>query len=827
MFKNYFKIALRTLVKNNIYSLVNIFGLALGMAACFFVFQYVHFESSYDRFNTDATNMYRVPISYSGSFSDVPTTAANHPAVGPAMKRDFPEVLDYVRIVNISLFMNASAMSYTPRAGAESRTFNEPNIFVADSSFFKVFSYRLLKGNQNNCLKDPKSIVISATTAHKYFGDNNPIDQILTLNGNFPLKVTGVFADVAENSHIKFDMLLSLEVMPREYLNNNWTWPEFYTYVLLAPRTDIKKLEAKFPAFIDKHLGAVMKQLNFRSYFHLQPITDIHLKSNYLKEAEANGSQQEINFLSIIGVFILLIAWVNYVNLSTAKSMERAKEVGIRKVSGAFKKQLILQFMLESFIINLLALIIACLLIAGTMPLFNQFIGKNIGAGFFTRGMGSEPSFWFIAAGIFLTGAILVGAYPAFILSSFKPVKVLKGLTIKSNSGISLRRVLVSIQFILSIMLIAATLIVFNQLNFMRDGNLGYKKDQILVIKSPAIFDSTIVNRYDYFRSEILRMPFVSNTALSSDIPGNMISQRNTVRRLEQDKQNNFTTYILEIDHNFINTYHIEMLAGKNFLQSDTVQIFPVYDEKANVKVMINEQVVKALGYKSAREAINREIIFGFGESNIRARITGVVKSYHQRSLKEQYDPILYYFPSSAGWKYVSLDMQTANLKNHLAMMEASYKKAFPGNQFEYFFQDDFFNQQYQTDQRLGNVFGLFAVLAIIVACLGLLGLSSFVIKTRTKEIGIRKVLGASVSGILILISKDFVKLVCFAAVIAIPLVYWAASEWLNNYAFHIRLTWFMFIIPPLALLLIALLTICLQSLKTALTNPVKSLRSE
>ena len=325
MFRNYFKIAWRNLTKNKIYSLVNIFGLALGMAACFFVFQYVHFESGYDRFNTHATNIYRVPISYSGSLSNVPTTAANHPAVGPAMKKDFPEVVDYVRMVNVSLFMNASAMSYTPQPVAESKTFNEPNIFLADSSFFKVFSYPLLKGDGNHCLTEPRTIVISATTARKYFGNNNPINQTLILNGDLPLKVTGVFADVPENSHIKFDMLISFETAGHEWGNDNWRWPEFYNYVLLAAGTDIKKLEAKFPAFIDKYLGAVMKELNFRSYFHLQPITDIHLKSNYLKEAEANGSEKEIYFLSIIGVFILLIAWDNYVNLSTAKSMERAK----------------------------------------------------------------------------------------------------------------------------------------------------------------------------------------------------------------------------------------------------------------------------------------------------------------------------------------------------------------------------------------------------------------------------------------------------------------------------------------------------------------------
>ncbi|MBX2923396.1 MAG: ABC transporter permease [Chitinophagaceae bacterium] len=823
MIKNYLLIAWRTLVKNKVYSLVNILGLAIGITACFFVFQYVHFEKSYDRFNTRAADIYRVPISYSGSLSNVPTTAANHPAVGPAMKKDFPEVVDYVRMVNTSLFVTAAAISYTPKNGAASRTFNEPNIFVTDESFFRVFSYPLLKGDRKQCLATPGSIVISASAARKYFGNDDPMGQTLALNAALQLKVTGVFADVPENSHIKFDMLMSFLADGFDWMNNNWGWPEFYTYVQLVPGTDAKKLEAKFPAFIEKYLGAKMKELNFRSYFHLQPLTDIHLKSNYLKEAEANGSEKEIYFLSIIGIFIMLIAWINYVNLSTAKSMERAREVGIRKVSGAFKKQLIIQFLIESTIINLLALAMAVILIFTASPLFNYIIGKKINDGFFTTGLGSQPSFWLLAFSIFIAGASLVGAYPAFVLSSFKPVKVLKGLIIKSNTGMSLRRVLVSFQFILSIVLIAATLIVFNQLNYMRNADLGYKKDQVLVIKSPAIVDSAIVSRYHFLKSEIKKMPFAENVSTTSDIPGGMIRYRNAVRRSDQDKQSNFTTYLMEIDDKFINTYHIEMLAGENFRASDSSRIFGVND----TKVLINEEIVKALGYASAEEAVNKEIVFNLRMDEIRCRVAGVVKNYHQRSLKEKYDPILYYYPSWTDWKYISVNIQTANLGSNLATIEAGYKNAFPGNAFEYFFQDDFFNRQYQTDQRLGNVFGLFAVLAIMVACLGLLGLSSFVIKVRTKEIGIRKVLGASVAAILLLISKDFVKLVFWAALIAIPVVYWAASEWLNNYAFHIALSWLMFVIPPFMLLLIALLTICLQSLKTALTNPVKSLRSE
>ena len=637
------------------------------------------------------------------------------------------------------------------------------------------------------------------------------------------MKVTGVFKDVPANSHIKFDMLISFATMGPKWGNDNWTWPEFYNYVMLAPGTDVKKLEAKFPAFIQRYLGAKMKELNFGNSFHLQPITEIHLTSNYLKEAEANGSEKEIYFLAVIGVFILFIAWINYINLSTAKYMERAKEVGLRKVVGAEKQQLVTQFLLESFIINFLAMLLALVIIVSLTPAFGHFIGKDISTGFFSSGLGSTPTFWITVVAIFMFGALLVGAYPAFILSSFMPAAVLKGLVIKSNTGISLRRVLVSFQFVLSIILIAATFIVFRQFNFMRNGNLGYKKDQVLIIKSPAIADSTIGNQYSYFKSEMAKTSSVLDAAVTSDIPGNMIRYRNSVRRADQDAQHNFTTYLMEIDENFVPTYKVELVAGKNFERTDISSMQP----NTNTKVLINEEIVRALGYKTAEEAVNQEIYFRIGQGDLKCKVLGVMKNFHQRSLKEKYDPILFYYPSYTDWKFISVNLKASDADRSIADVETLYKKAFPGNPFEYFFLDEFFNQQYQADRRLGNVFALFSILAIVVACMGLLGLSSFVIKLRTKEIGIRKVLGASVSGLLVLISKDFVKQVCIASVIAIPVIYLAAKNWLDNYAFHIDLGWSVFIIPPDLLLTITLITICAQSLKTALTNPVKSLRSE
>jgi putative ABC transport system permease protein len=836
MLKGYFKTAWRNMVRNKIYSIINILGLALGMAACFLIFQYVAFESSYDRFHANASNIYRVSLSYSGSFADNGTSVSNHPALGPAMKRDFPEVIDYVRMFNIAFWAKSNYLAYEEEGDKGVKTFYENNIYFVDSSFFNVFSFPLIRGDKNTCLKDPGSVVISESVAKKYFGDKDPLNKTLTDMGSFPKKVSGVFADPPENSHIKFDVLFPVAGFPAEknYLNEMWTWPEWYTYVLLAPGTDAKKLEAKFPAFIDKYLGDIHKELNFRSSFHLQPLTGIHLTSHFNKEAEINGSEKEVFFLSIIGVFILLIAWTNYINLSTAKSMERAKEVGIRKVSGAQKKQLIVQFLLESFIINVMALMVSIIMIIGVMPWFNRLVGKNISAGFFTQGIGSHPSFWLYILGTFLLGAILVGAYPAFILSSFKPVRVLKGLIIKSNMNLSLRRVLLFFQFFLSIMLIAATLVVFNQLNYMRTGDLGYKTNQTVVIRLPLIMDSTFQSKLEYFKHKVVRIPSVLNATYTSEVPGRAIAQHNTIRKSSQDKQNNFNTYIMGIDHDFLNTYQVPLIEGGDFSSADSSGIYNsfepgIYGKDMDVKVLINEALAKGLGFKSAKEAVNQKVIFPWGLAEFLVSIKGVVKNFHQRSLKETYDPILFLYPSYADqfWSYASVSVNTTDVNKNLSDIEAVFKKAFPGKPFESFFLDDYFNNQYQSDQRLGNVFGLFASLAIVVACLGLLGLSAFIIKLRTKEIGIRKVLGAPVSSVLLLVSKDFIKLVCLVAAIAVPVIYWAANEWLKGYAFHIKLSWFMFIMPPLVLLLIVLVTVCLQSLKTAMTNPVKSLRTE
>ncbi|SIN73023.1 ABC transporter permease [Chitinophaga niabensis] len=820
MFKNYLKIAFRNLLKNKVYSLINIFGLAIGMAACFFIFQYIRFELSYDKFHVNGNNIYRVPITYAGGFSQG-TNILNHPAVGPAMKAEFPEVVAQARITPTSTFEKTITVSKDDGNGNVIR-FNESRIFSADPSFLTMFSFPFLEGDPATALNDPGNTVISESIARKYFGNSSALNQTLNFNG-FPLKVAGVFKDVPENSHIKFDLLVKMGMGDANFGLTEWGWPEFYNYVQLAPGTDPKKVEAKFPAFVSKYLGAKMKELNFQVTYSLQSLGDIHLRSKNSGELEVNGSQSIIYFLGILGVFIIVIAWINYINLSTAKSMERAREVGLRKVVGATRMQLTAQFIFESLIINCIALLMAMVLVIAFTPYFEQFIGKHIGEAFFASGLWKRWYFWAIFFAVFIAGALQVGAYPAFILSSFKPIIVLKGKLLPAKGGISLRKALVAFQFVLSIILIAGTITMYSQLSYMRNQELGYKQDQLFVVKVPPPGDSTFFSKISFFKSEIERNPAIGSMTASKDIPGSRIYGRNGVRKAGEDKTKNFVIGLTEIDKDFIPVYQMKLAAGTNIPEDGKTNVF----ETKQAKVLINETLVTKLGYPNNEAALHERVIFTSWFGDINCEIVGVVKNYHQRSLKDKYESTLFYYTSGATPNYFSMNVGTKDLAKNLAYVEGLYKKTFPSAAYESFFLDDHFNRQYQADQQFGNIFGLFTILAIIVACLGLIGLSTYAIKLRTKEIGIRKVLGSTTYAIVYLFSKDFIQLVGIAAVVAFPIIYLGANEWLSNFAFHISLSWFIFAGPPLLLLMISLLTIGWQSFKAALANPVNSLRNE
>lgn len=818
MLKSYITIAFRNIFRNKVYSAINITGLAIGMAACFFIFLYVRFEKSYDRFHKNADRLYRIPMSFNGSGNGIATT---HPAVGPAMKAEFPEVVEFARLAKPTIFSHTSTMWYTNEKG-QKKIFNEANFYIADASFLTMFSFPFIAGNPAKALEAPATIVISESTAKKYFGTSNALDKVLVIN-EMPLKVTGVFKDVPPNSHLKFDMLISFTTAGEKWGYTEWGWPEFYNYVMLAPGADPKKVEARLPAFTQKHLAAKMKEFNFKAKLFIQPVTDIHLRSTFNGEPEPTGSEKTVYFLSILGILTLVIAWINYINLSTAKSMERAREVGLRKVAGATRAQVIAQFIFESFLVNCFALLISILLILAFAPLFDQITGKKISAGFLSSGLLGMWKFWLIALLIFIAGAIQVGIYPAILLSVFKPALVLKGKFLRSNNGIMVRRILVSGQFVLSILLIAGTIIVYRQLSFMRNQQLGYNINQIAVVKAPAVFDSTFNAKANGFKTALQQNPNIKNIAPSTEIPGKNITARNTVRRINQEKAEGFASDLIAIDHDFVPTYQMQLAAGDNFPDQPSGNIYATLKTKA----LVNEEMVKILGYSSNKEILHQNILFVSWFGDINCEVTGVLKNHHQRSLKDPIRPMLYFQNDTHIWAYFSVSMNTKSAGKTLDFIKAQYDKFFPGNAFESFFLDEYFNSQYQEDEQFGDIFVLFTVLAIIIACLGLIGLSTFAIKLRTKEIGIRKVLGATVQGIVYLFFRDFIKLVCIAAVIAVPVVYFAASKWLSNFAFHIQIGWLVFILAPALLITLAFVTVSIQSVRAALSNPVKALRTE
>ncbi len=824
MIRNYATLAFRNLLSKKVFSFINILGLAIGMAAFFLIMQYVSFERSYDRFHENNDRIYRVCLETYATRHVI--NAANHPGTAPALKAEYPEVEDYARMLPQSLRMGKLvALSYVDEKSQE-KIFYEDQIYVVDPSFLTILTFPMKYGNPSTALTDPSSIVITESIAEKYFGSENPIGKILTANGFKPFKVTGVLKDIPGNSHIKFDILVSFWITENIKGNfdqeGHWKWPEFYTYVRLAPNVNLKSFQSKLESFHDRHNGEYLKKRNAQERVYLQPLTDIHLKSPEMtNEREVHGSEQLTRVLLIIAGLIIFIAWINYINLSTSKSLERAKEIGLRKVVGALKRQLITQFLFESAVINLLALLLSVLLAAFFYPYFSELAGKNMGSNILEASLVKESFFWWTLAGIFCAGSFLAGFYPAFMLSSFRIVTALKGKYFGSQSQSAVRKVLVTSQFIISVGLIAGTIMIFRQVEFMRTHDLGFAKDQLLVIKPPRVFDSTFHIRHESFKSELKLNPHVRNITSTSEIPGGLVSDRNAIRRLNEGMEANRPVYQYFVDDLFIPTYGLTIIAGRNFTQAERL-ISPT--AKAN-PIILNRQVIEALGFKNPEEAVNQRVTFALGADDWVGEIVGIVENFSQVSLKTEYDRLIFFPAMYAAYFTVNLDME--NLQETISFLEEKYKMAFPGNPFDYFFMDDYFNRQYIADQQFGKVFGVFTILALVIAGLGLYGLTIFMVSQRTKELALRRILGASVPNIVSLFSKDFVKLIIISNLIALPMVYYFANQWLDNFAFRINIGWIIFVVPLLVLLTISLTTVSFHTIKTGLTNPVKSLRSE
>ncbi|MBS1933627.1 MAG: ABC transporter permease [Bacteroidetes bacterium] len=797
MIKNYFKIAFRSLWRHRAFSLINILGLAVGMTACFLIYMYVSFEKSYDSFNTKADRIFRVVTEFKTP-SDEVHVAVTTPAVAFNLKNDFPEVESFVRF---------NTDGYLVRKG--NFKYQEKESMLADSTVFSVFDFPLIYGDKKTALKEPMSIVLSQTAAKKYFGDTNPVGQQVLLTGaGINARVTGVMKDIPENSHLKADMFVSMTSYQPiyQYINpdSNWNVNNTYTYILLRPNADYHALESKLTSFVELHLGSQQKRDQSKLILHLEPLRGIYLHSSYRHWGGIEaGNVSNVNIFSVVAVFILLIACINFINLTTARSAERAKEVGVRKVIGAERMQLTTQFIGESIIISLFAFVLAVLLCALLMPLFNQLAGKTISADIFSKPV-NIVSLFILAVAI----GVVAGIYPSLVLSSFKPVNVLKGRFSSGTQGLLLRKGLVVFQFAISIMLIIGTIVVYTQLGFMRNQDLGFSKEQTMVV------NTNYDKNKDAFKQSLSAIAGVLSSAYSSAVPGTNIPAAHSQieNKAGQMQVANIDVYFVDFD--FIKQYGMHIVAGRSFSREFAT-------DTAN-KMVVNESVVRLLGYSSPEQAIGKK----FEQWGRKGEIIGVVKNFHYKSLQEEIKPLTMRIEPT-GFGMLSIKLSTTNLSSTIKEIGKKWEQAIPHRPFDYSFLDESFDQQYRAEDRFGNLFFNFAVLAIFISCLGLLGLASYSTIQRTKEIGVRKVLGASVSNIVNLLSLEFIKLVVVAFVIAVPVAWFGMHKWLMDFAYRTNINWWVFVLAGVAATFIAFITISFQAIKAAVANPVKSLRSE
>lgn len=794
MLKNYFKIAFRNLWRHRVFSLINILGLTVGMTACFLIFLYVRFEMSYDNMHSKSDRIYRI-------ICDIKTpTETMKPggpswAVGPHLTMgDFPQVEASVRITGDELLVRKGNVK-----------FQETNSIYADSSFFQVFDFKLIRGNPHTCLNEPLNIVFSESAVKKYFGNTDPIGQTVLLTGDgFTAKITGVMKDIPENSTIKADMIVSMNTLTRKFnpgLNDQWGNYGNTTYVMLRPGASAETFTKQLPAFLEKMNGTEMKQLNMYPTLMLEKFRDVYLRST--RDDSKTGNIKNVYIFSIVAVFILLIACFNFINLTTARSSERAKEVGIRKVVGAGRQQLTRQFIGETVLVCLIAFILTLATAALLLPSFNMLAGKTLSPGIFSNG-------GFIAI-LFLASiaiGLLAGLYPALVLSSFKPVSVLKGRFSTGTKGILLRKILVVSQFTISIALIISTIVVYLQMNFMRKQDLGFSKDQEMIINSngdPA---------KDAFMTAVRALPNVKSVSMSSSVPGGgNMGAYSKIQNVKGEMQiANLDLYFVDFD--YLKQYDIKMAAGRMFsreFMTDTTHA-----------MILNEAAVKNFGYRSPQDAVGRD----FNQWGREGKIIGVMKDFHFKSLQQEIKPLSMRIEPN-GCALISIKVSGDNLPGTISSIENKWNSLIPARPFSYFFLDEFFDKQYKSEQRFGKLFLNFAILAIIISCLGLLGLASYSTMQRTREIGIRKVLGATVANIVNLLSKDFLRLVLIAIVIASPVAYFSMNKWLKDFAYRIPISWWIFVIAAVAATLIAVLTVSFQAIKAAVSNPVISLRTE
>jgi len=815
MLINYLKVGARSLFKQSFFSMINIGGLAIGMAACLLILQYVIFERSYDSFHEAKDDLYRITLTHFQNDEATNSSVFGWSALAPALMDEVPEI-DLASRYHPNYA--PAAFAYTDENNQQV-AFREDGVVFVDSTFLDMFSFTMLAGNPSTALDEPSSMVLSASMANKFFGNTNPIGKTLEVRAwtDGPFKVTGVLEDVPANSHFKFDFLLPiyniLHDEEGQYTNTSgWGWTNFATYLQLHPEAETARVKTKIDEIIYDRKRENFEARNTLATATLQQIEDIHLYTSVEEDLEgASTSYKVVYFFTLIAAIILIIAWLNYINLSTSRSFKRAKEVGVRKVVGARWKQLVAQFLTESAIINGLAILLAIGIAWLSLPLLRDLSGLEIGFSLW-----SDPRFWLACLALFGLGGLLTSIYPALILSSFKPITVLKGSQSRHHSGNRLRKGLVVIQFTASIALLSGTYVALKQVQFMRGVDLGMDTTQVLAIRSPSIFEegTDFGALRDVFHEELTSLPGIEHIGTSTEVPGTGFSLDTKMRKETEARSDEQQVHVNWISDGFMDTYGLKLKAGRNFSSAFKT------DEDA---LIVNESLIEQLGIISPEEALTHRVVLGGGNTSF--PIIGVLEDFHWTSVKNEVVPIS--FLLTDGGNYYSALLRTSNYQESITAIKSVYDEVFPGNPFEYFFVNEKFDEQYKADVRFGVLFAIFAGLALFVACLGLVGLAAQEAAQRTKEIGVRKVLGANTWTVVRMFLYDFSRLVVVSMLLASPFLYLAIDRWLSSFSSRIGLTIWLFLVPGLLVLTIAMLSVSYHTIQVAMTNPIKSIRYE
>ncbi|MEO1050262.1 MAG: ABC transporter permease [Bacteroidota bacterium] len=813
MIRNYLKIAFRNLTKHKFYSFINIMGLAVGIACCLLISLFVNDEVSYDQHHEQANRIYRVTsdIVFGGNELQMAVTPA---PMAEALVNGFPEVEASTRFRRYG--------SYLVRRDNDDQNFKETNVVFADSSVFDVFTIPLIKGSAKEALNRPRTVIISEATARRYFKKEDPIGKILVFDSRQNFTVTGVFEDMPDNSHFHFDFMVSL-VTSNESAQTVWLSNNFHTYVVLQEGATASTLDEKLAGLVDTHIAPqAMQILNItmdefiasgnKVEYKAQALKDIHLKSDLGVELEANGDIRYVYLFSAVAFFILVIACINFMNLSTARSANRAKEVGVRKVLGSFRIHLIRQFLTESILLSVIAFLLAIGIAALALPYFNILSGKELT-------LPLTPTFLLASVAGAIVLGILAGVYPAFFLSAFKPVSVLKGkLTTGIKSG-PVRSALVVFQFVISILLVIGTITVYRQLNFIQNKKLGFNKDQVIVLEDAY----ALGDQLESFKQEMINTSFIKNATISGFLPVSGYNRSDIAvwpkGQLNQESMVNIQAW--SIDYDYLETMGMEIIAGRNFSEE--------YLSDSNA-VIINQRAADLFGFENP---VGEEMSTFqnspdgsvFENDHEHRKIIGVVENFHFESLRENIDALYFYIGRSRG--NISFQFASADASQVLDALESKWKEMAPGQPFQYSFLDDQFGSMYDSEQRTGTIFTVFATLAIFIACLGLFALAAFTAEQRTKEIGVRKIMGASVSSIVFLLSKEFGKLIVISIIIAAPLGWWAVKTWLEGYSYKVTIGAGTYLMAGLGAFLVAWITMSYQSIKAAISNPIDSLKAE